>query len=298
MINSETVMITGSEGFIGSHLVNYLKGIGKKVVPIDYKLGNDLLKKEVIENLPRADVIIHLAGKTYVPSAWEDPYSMYEININTILNILEFARKRVVRKIIFPSTYVYGKPEYLPVDEEHPISASNPYTRSKLLCEELCKAYSKDYSIPILILRLFNVYGPGQARFFLISTVISQVSSNKITLIDPHPKRDYVYISDVVRAFQLSIDFEFSEFEIFNIGSGVSYQVPEVVDLILKISGAECDVIYKNISRKNEIMETLADISKAKRLLGWEPTVSFEKGLKNMIMMDKGFDLLRKNDSK
>ena len=282
-MKTELVMVTGSEGLIGTSLVKSLKRIGKKVIPVDYKLGSDLLEKETVKNLPDADIIIHLAGKTYIPSSWDDPFSMYSININTTLNMLEFARKRNVKKFVFTSTYVYGKAQYLPVDEKHPVSVSNPYTRSKLNCEDLCKGYCEDFNIPTVVLRLFNVYGPGQAQFFLIPTVISQLLSHAIALNDPRPKRDYVYISDVVRALQLSIDFQTSKFEVFNIGSGVSYQVPEVVNLILKISGAECDVIYKNSGRKNDVMDTVADISKAKRLLKWEPKVPFEEGLRNMV---------------
>lgn len=279
-----TFMVTGSEGFIGANLVKAVKNIGGKVIPIDEKLGSNLLEKETIENLPDADVIIHIAGKIYIPSAWDDPRSMYDININTTLNMLEFARRKNVQKFIFPSTYVYGKPQYLPVDEKHPIRVSNPYTRSKLICEELCKAYSEDFNIPTVILRLFNVYGPGQSQPFLIPTIIFRLSSPPIILNDGAPKRDFVYISDVVRALQLSVDFQASKFEVFNIGSGISHRVSEVVDLILKISGTECNVVYKNERRKDEVMDIVADISKAKRLLNWKPNVTLEDGLKNMIL--------------
>ncbi|MBC8394959.1 MAG: GDP-mannose 4,6-dehydratase [Deltaproteobacteria bacterium] len=283
----ETVMVTGSDGFIGGNLVRHLRSIGKEVIPIDAKSGTDLPDKKNIENLPDTDFVIHLAGNTYVPSGWADPHSMYDININTTLNMLEFSRRRKVRKFVYPSTYLYGNPQYVPTDEKHPVCAANPYTRSKWICEEMCKAYSEDYGVPVLILRLFNVYGSGQADFFLISRVLSQLSLNTITLNDPNPKRDYLYISDVVRAFQMSLESSSSNFEIFNIGSGVNYRVTEVVDLILKIAEVECDVIYKNEGRKNEVMESLAGISKAKKLLGWEPRIQFEEGLRSMMATKK-----------
>jgi len=283
-MKAETIMVTGSEGFIGVNLVRYLMEIGKKVVPIDLKSGDDLSKKKVFRGLPNVDAIIHLAGKTYVPSGWTDPHLMYDININTILTVLEFARRREVQKVIFPSSYVYGKPQYLPVDEKHPIDVSNPYSRSKLICEELCEAYSEDFDIPIVILRLFNVYGPGQSRLFLISRIISQLSTDNITVNDGAPKRDFVHISDVVRCLQCSIDFKDSRFEVFNIGSGISYKVSEVIGLILKISGAKCNIVYTNESRKSDIANTVADISKAEKLLKWEPRVMFEEGLRDMIV--------------
>jgi UDP-glucose 4-epimerase len=280
---NESVMVTGSEGFLGTSLVRAIKNTGRKVIPVDYKLGQDLLKKESLGDLPDADVIVHLAGKTYIPSAWDDPHAMYDININTTLNMLEFARKRGARKFIFPSTYVYGQPQYLPIDEEHPVNVWNPYARSKLLGEELCRAYSEDYNIHSIILRLFNVYGPGQPQFFLIPTIISQLSSPTITLEDGSPRRDFVYVSDVIWAFQLSLDFNNSKYEIFNIGSGVSHRVGDIADLVLNISNSRGKVIYKNVRRKNEVMDTVADISKAKRLLGWEPKVTLGEGLTNMI---------------
>ena len=283
-MRKESIMVTGAEGFIGTNLVKAIRNTGKDVIPVDYKLGNDLLDKRIIDNLPQADVVVHLAGKTFVPSAWEDPFSMYDININTTLNMLEYARRRNVKKFIFPSTYVYGEPQYVPVNEKHPLSASNPYTRSKLCCEDLCKAYCEDFNIPTIILRLINVYGRGQAQFFLIPTIISQLSTHMIALNDSRPKRDYVYVSDVIRAFQLAIDFTASGLEVFNIGSGISHQVTEVVDMILKISGVESDVFYKNESKDNNIMDTIVDISKAQKILKWNPRVTFEKGLRDMIV--------------
>lgn len=282
-MQNDSIMVTGAKGFIGSRLVESIRNSGMEVIPIGSDFGYDLLDKRSINNLPDADVVIHLAGKTFIPSAWEDPLPFYDTNINITLNLLEYSRRRKVKKFIFPSTYVYGEPEYLPVDENHPIKASNPYTRSKLICEDLCKAYCSDFNIPTIILRLINVYGAGQPQFFLIPTIISQLPSHSIVLNDARPKRDYIYISDVIRAFQLSINLQTSTFEIFNIGSGISHSVTEVVDLILKASGAECDVIYKNMSADKNIMDTIVDISKAKKKLNWEPSITLEEGLIKMI---------------
>ena len=284
MVNmkNKTVMVTGSGGFIGTSLVKSIKS-EYDVIPIKNKSQIDLLRMENIDNLPYADVVIHLAGVTYVPFAWDNPHLTYEVNINTTLNMLEFARRKNIEKIIFPSTYVYGKPQYLPIDEKHPTQVLNPYNRSKLICEDLCKAYNEDYGIKVIILRIFNIYGPGQPKHWLIPAIISQLSSGVINLNDRTPKRDFVYISDVVRAFKLAIDYQKSEFEIFNIGSGVSYQVADIVDLVLKMSDVKCNVIYGNNERKNEIMETLADISKAKDGLKWVPKISFEEGLESMF---------------
>lgn len=278
-------MVTGAEGFIGSHLIKALRqNESLKIIPVDHKLGHELLKKESLDSLPNADIIIHLAAKMSVTSAWDDPYTVYNMNINATLNMLEFARKRGVQKFIYPSSYVYGAPQYLPVDEKHPLSANNPYTRSKLLGEQLCRSYSEDYNIPTVILRIFNVYGPGLSGIFLIPTIIAQLHTRRITLKDPAPKRDYIYISDVISAFLKAIEFPTSRCEVFNIGYGASYRVSEVVNSIMKISGIHCDVVYSIEQRKNEIPNIVADIIKARKLLNWAPKVSLEDGLRETLL--------------
>lgn len=280
----QSIIVTGSNGFIGSHLVKRLRENELlKIIPVDHKLGHELLNKESLDALPNADIIIHLASKMDIISAWNDPYSAYNVNINTTLNLLEFARRRKVQKFIYPGSYVYGTPQYLPIDERHPVNANNPYTRSKLAGEQLCKAYCEDFGIPTVILRLFNVYGPGLSRIFLIPTIISQINNRPIILKDPTPKRDFVYISDVLEAFVKALDYPVSGYETFNIGYGRSYSVSEVVNLILKVAGIKREVMYSIEQRKNEISDIVADILKARKLLNWAPKVSLEDGLRNML---------------
>lgn len=280
-----SVMVTGAEGFIGSHLIKALRqNESLKIIPVDHKLGHELLNKETLDSLPSADIIIHLAAKMSVTSAWDDPYAVYNMNINATLNMLEFARKRKVEKFIYPSSYVYGPPQHLPIDEKHPLGANNPYTRSKLLGEQLCRFYSEDYGIPTVVFRIFNVYGPGLSSFFLIPTIINQLATRKIVLKDPTPRRDYIYISDVVSAFQQAMYLPVSGLEVFNLGHGASYRISEVVNLIMKISGIKCDVTYSIEQRKNEIPDIVADIMKARRQLNWAPKVSLEDGLRETLL--------------
>lgn len=279
------VMVTGAEGFIGTHLIKALREDSTlKIIPVDHKLGHELLSKDTLDSLPNADVIIHLAAKMSVESSWQDPYSAYNMNINGTLNMLEFARKRKVEKFIYPSSYVYGAPQYLPIDEKHPVSGNNPYTRSKLLGEELCRCYSQDFGIPTVVLRIFNVYGPGLSPVFLIPTIIRQLSARRIMLKDPAPKRDYIFISDVVAAFQKAMYLPVQGLEVFNIGYGASYRVSEVVNMIMKISGIKCDVVYSIEQRKNEIPDIVASTMKARAMLNWIPRVSLEDGLREMLM--------------
>lgn len=284
-MRNQRVMVTGAQGFIGSHLIKALRlDESLKIIPVDHKLGHELLSKESLDSLPNVDVIIHLAAKMSLTSAWDNPYSVYNMNLNGTLNMLEFARQRGVQKFIYPSSYVYGAPQYLPVDEKHPLNANSPYTRSKLLGEQLCRSYSEDFNIPTVILRVFNIYGPGLSGIFLIPTIISQLRSRKIILKDPAPKRDYIYISDVVSAFIKAVDLPVSIHDVFNIGYGVSYPVSEVVNLILKLSGVHCEVVYSIEQRKKEIPDIVANRLKAKQVLNWEPKVSLEDGLIKTLM--------------
>ena len=183
---------------------------------------------------------------------------------------------------MFVSSYVYGQPQYLPIDEKHPVQPTNPYMRSKVLGEELCRAYNNDFGIKCIILRPFNVYGAGQSGDLLIPSIIAQFQAGKIELKDSVPKRDYIYISDLISALIETGKFN-GHFEIFNIGCGKSYSVKEIVDKIVQLYGKEVKINYKNERRKNEIMDVVADIGKAKEKLGWEPKVSIDEGLSNII---------------
>jgi nucleoside-diphosphate-sugar epimerase len=199
-----------------------------------------------------------------------------------VINVLELSRINDAR-IVYASSYVYGSPRYLPVDEGHPVSFWNPYAGSKIVGENLCRCYHESFGLRAVILRPFNIYGDGQDLRFLIPSIIDQARKGSITLKDRAPRRDYVFIDDVVDAYTRAIEYDSTGFEVFNIGSGVSYSVDEVVEVVRKTCGNEVKVSYIGETRKNEIMETVAGISKARRLLGWDPVVDLEQGIKRVI---------------
>jgi UDP-glucose 4-epimerase len=281
-MKNKKIIITGAGGFLGKHLVSAISG-HMDLLPLYHNPEMDLLNKVYVENLPSSETVIHLAGKSFVPDSWKDPYSMFNINLNTTLNMLEYSRKKNVTQFIFPSSYLYGNPDYFPIDEKHPIRILNPYAKSKFLCEELCRSYAEDYGLKVIIFRIFNIYGPGQPDHWLIPSITSQLPSGTITLNDLEPKRDYIHIFDVIQAFIAALAYEKTVFEIFNIGSGVSYSVSEIVETIQMIEGTKCIVANKSERRKNEIMNTIADIQKATALLGWKPEVTLEKGLTGLL---------------
>jgi UDP-glucose 4-epimerase len=282
-LNGKIIAVTGSSGFVGSHLCKEIIRLGGKVIELDITSGTDITDYNSIKDIPDFDCLIHLAAKIFVPESYKNPHSYYKINLQGTLNVCELCRVRNA-KIIFASSYFYGTPEYLPIDENHPVHPHNPYAHSKLLAEELCRAYSKDFSMKVIILRFFNIYGPGQDERFLIPSIIKQAQTGEVNLGDSTPKRDFIYIDDVVSSYIHSIAFEPEELEIFNIGSGESYSVLETVNLIAKHYPKPFKVNFSEQKRANEVPDTRADISKAKRLLKWAPFIFFEKGLKNVIL--------------
>lgn len=281
-------LVTGSEGFIGRHLVSSLKEEGVNVEEIDIKNGIDLTNWEqlhnFIKNTSKIDVLFHLAAIVFVPYSIKNPRITYTTNVMGTLNLLEIARIQDIKKFIFASTYVYGQPQYLPIDENHPIQALSPYNRSKILGEELCKGYQYDYGLNCIILRPFNIYGTSQNKEFLIPSIVAQLPSTKITLENPYPMRDYVYVDDVVSAYIKAASYDGKGVEIFNIGAGLSYSVKEITEKIINLSQKkETTVSYTNKKRENEIMNIVADIKKAKEKLKWQPKIGIDNGLLRLL---------------
>ena len=280
--------VTGSSGFIGKYLVHKLKERGVKVFEINRSTNSiDVTDWEQFNKIPDQEIIFHLAGITNIQEAFSNPRMVYFTNFTGTLNVLDWCRLHEIKKMIFISTFVYGAPKYLPVDEEHPVSPNNPYSQSKLMAEELCKAYSRDYGMDITILRLFNIYGPCHKGNFLIPRILEQLFSGKVVLGNPVPKRDFLYITDVISAMIAASLSELKGCNVFNIGSGKSYSAQEIANLIadkyLEMTGKNISIIYMKEQRKGEIEDTIANIEKAKKILKWSPEVDIETGI-NMTL--------------
>ncbi|CAM3853553.1 NAD-dependent epimerase/dehydratase family protein [Aquirufa aurantiipilula] len=272
------ILVSGSNGFIGKNLCQALSRRNYQVIQIPSSSEFDLCDITNVENLPDVDIIIHLAAKSYIPESFKKPSIFYQNNVLSTLNLLEKSRKNQ-SKFIFISSYVYGIPQYLPIDEKHQRSALNPYTQSKVICEDLCHAYSRDFGLNSVILRPFNVYGPNQLSSFLLPSIISQLNNEEIFLQDSRPKRDYIFIDDLVEAILLSVDLEKEGCNSYNVGSGSSYSVSELVDMLIHISKSTAKIRYANIERKGEVLNTIADIKKINSDLGWFPLVDLHEGL-------------------
>jgi len=199
------VLITGFSGFIGSYLQKRLNQTKHELVLIDLVNGFDICVWQQVMNLKDIDVIIHLANLSFVPDSYEQPKKFYETNYLSTLNMLELCRLNG-SKMIFFSSYVYGHPQYQPINEDHPIQPFNPYAQTKVICESLCEGYNRDFNVPVTIFRPFNIYGKGQNPDFLIPSILQQAQKGKIVVKDDRPKRDYIHVEDIVEAIEAAIE--------------------------------------------------------------------------------------------
>ncbi len=275
------ILITGATGFIGGHLVPAIEKAGHEVICMNSGSG-DVADPATWSKYPTADIVIHLAGKSFVPASWADPSAFVQCNLMGTIEALNYCKKNNA-SILFLSSYLYGNPQSLPIAETATLSATNPYAFSKKLAEDACRFYAANFGVDITILRPFNVYGLGQPKDFLIPSIIRQVKNREdIHIKDLEPKRDYVYVQDVVSAVLASIK-NIRGINVFNIGSGESYSVAELINMIQKISGTELTVYSSNERRRDEIMNTIADITLAKQKLNWSPIWSLNDGLKEIF---------------
>lgn len=277
-MEKKSIFITGASGFIGRHLI---KKIPYKVITFE-KNGKkcNLLSKEELLHVKRADVVIHLASQ--IPYNDKKTMNFFENNVLGTLNVLEYCVKKKVEKLIFVSSYVYGKPKHNPINEKHPVMHHNSYTKSKILAEELCKFYAKEYELKIIILRPINVFGASQREGFLISNIYQSLKSNKeIKIINKKSKRDFLFVDDLVDAILLMINYK-TNFEIFNVGFGKSYSFEKILHLFEKVYGKKLNVKFE-VDKKNFIPKIEADISKIKQKTGWYPKISLEEGLKKIL---------------
>jgi nucleoside-diphosphate-sugar epimerase len=272
------IAITGSSGFTGKKLVKCLLSLDHEVIKIDLEEGIDVTNNDDLKKIPKFDILYHLAAKSFVPDSYLKPLDFYNVNFNSTLNTLELCRNYNA-KYIFVSSYVYGSPQYLPIDEDHPIISFNPYADTKILGENLCRAYNKYFNLNVFIVRPFNIYGPQQTHNFLVPSIFNQAVKGKIELSDPNPKRDLIYIDDLIELYASLTTYTASSFEIFNAGFGKSYSVREIVEITVGLFPSPIEINWLNKIRPNEVADTISNNQKAKTLLNWTPKIDLPEGL-------------------
>ncbi len=277
------ILITGATGFIGRALFAKLKVQGYETILIGSADG-DIASKDTLNKVANSDIshVFHLAGKTYVPDSWAHPEEFFRTNVLGTTNILEFCNSRSI-SITFVSAYIYGHPEILPIKENSIIRPSNPYALSKRLAEEVCEFYAEVHGLAITAIRPFNVYGVGQDEKFLIPSIIRQaLYEEKIIVQDLVPKRDYVFLEDLLVGLLATLQCN-KGYRVYNVGSGYSLSVREVIDIIQDVAKTQKEIVSEKKVRSNELMDVVADVSKARQELGWQPQYSFREGIERII---------------
>jgi len=310
------ILITGGAGFIGSHLCEKYTFEGHTVICLDnfmncnlanirallthrnFKLVyGDVRDFDLLEKIIRdVDVIIHLAAQIHVDRSILEPKLTYDINVFGTLNILELARRYDVSKVIYASTSeVYGSAQYVPMDEEHPLNALHPYGASKVAADRMCNAYIQTYGLNICIMRAFNTFGPRQKDVGYggaISIFVKRCLRDEPPIIygDGTQTRDYTYIDDLIRAYDLILNYDKPLREPINFGTGKDIRIIDLANKIINLCGKKGKINPVHVaSRPGEVMRLVADYSKAEKLLGWKPAYTIDEGLKKFIDWYKNY---------
>lgn len=275
------MLVTGASGFVGRHLCPALERAGYDVVRASSRTGFD----PACDPLPLNGVshVVHAAARTGVPAAWQDPAGFIADNTLGTVRVLEQCRAHGCG-MTFLSAYIYGVPRSVPIREDHAIDANNPYALSKHLAEQACLFYAQRLGVAVSVLRLFNLYGPGQDERFLIPFIAGQVldpACEVVEVMDLAPSRDYIFIEDTVDAILRAMEAPAGS--VFNVGSGEAHSVEDVIRRICVAAGIEKPYRGRAERRQNEIDLTKADISAIGQALGWRPTTSFDEGLRRVV---------------
>ena len=304
------VVVTGGAGFVGSHLTEALLKRGCEVTILDnlsngfienishlLNCGNkvnfiqgDVRDTEVcMKAVEGAEVVFHEAAQINPVVAVENPFYDFEINARGTLNMLDAAREKDVKKFIFASTNVYANPKYLPIDENHPIDLLSPYAASKFCGEGYCIVYNNTYGLKTVRLRYTNIYGPRQRstknESGVITIFMERVLKGMCPVIfgDGEQTRDFIYVSDVVQANISAAESGKSQGEVFNIGFGEETSINTLANLILKIASRKDLIPEKGPERAADFRRCVADITKARKVLGFNPKITLASGLRRTI---------------
>jgi len=304
------VLVTGADGFIGSHLAEALVAQGyevKALVMYNFESSRGWLDRcgpdalscmevvhgdirdsgGVMEMVKGTDMVLHLAALIGIPYSYTAPESYVETNVLGTLNLLQAARRYETEHFIHTSTSeVYGSARYVPIDESHPIQAQSPYAASKVAADQLALSFWRSFGTPITVLRPFNTFGPRQSLRAIIPTVITQFinGSGTVNLGSTSPSRDLTYVSDTVSAFVAAIGKPASIGEVLNLGTNSEISVGELVETIAGLMGLEYEVRLDSERvrpESSEVDRLLSNNEKASRVLGWAPEFHDRAGLIN-----------------
>jgi NAD dependent epimerase/dehydratase len=309
---SKKILVTGADGFIGSHLVerllsrelavkafvlyNSFNSSGwldtspcKKAKSLEIFAGDVRDSACIRKAMQDCDMVLHLAALVSIPYSYRAPHSYVDTNVGGTLHILEAARDLNVSKVIITSTSeVYGTAQRVPIDEEHPLQAQSPYAATKIAADQMALSFYRSYGTPVTILRPFNTFGPRQSLRAIIPTIITQIASGseEVYLGAVEPTRDLNYIHDTVEAFVKVGGSDKCLGQVVNAGSGHEISIQDLVSTIAKLMRREVRIRTEEQRLRpasSEVERLLADSTKLHQLTGWQQSYSLEKGLAETI---------------
>lgn len=315
-LEGKKVLITGSEGFIGSHLTEKLVELGADVTAlVQYNSFNnwgwiDTFDKRTKENLKvisgdvreydgmkriikGQEVVFHLAALIAIPYSYLSPMAYVRTNVEGTTNVLEACREYEVQKVVHTSTSeTYGTALYVPIDEKHPMQGQSPYSASKIGADKIAESYYRSFNVPVATIRPFNTYGPRQSARAVIPTIISQILSGKteIKLGSLTPTRDFNYVKDTADAFIKVAESDKTIGDVVNAGSNHEISIGDTVKKIIKIMGKDIKIVCDEERLRplnSEVNRLWADNSRIKELTEWMPKYSLDEGLSETIQWIK-----------
>ena len=310
------ILVTGADGFIGSHLVEALVRRGHRVrafvyynsfnswgwldqAPVEVREAIEVFAGDirdphgVKQAMTGCDTVMHLAALIAIPFSYHSPDTYVDTNVKGTLNVVQAARELGVAKVVHTSTSeVYGTARFVPITEEHPLQGQSPYSASKIGADQIAMSFHASFDTPVAIIRPFNTYGPRQSARAVIPTVITQIAGGQreIKLGALHPTRDFNYVQDTVAGFMAMAESPRSVGEVINVGSNFEVSIGDTVRLIAELMGAEIRIVTDEVRLrpgKSEVERLWADNAKARELLGWQPAYGgregFARGLQETI---------------
>lgn len=311
-LKNKKILITGADGFIGSHLTEKLVGLGADVTAlVEYNSFNSWgwideidknIKKEIevisgdireFDNVKRMvkgqDIVFHLAALIAIPYSYLSPMAYVKTNVEGTTNVLEACRDYDVEKIVHTSTSeTYGTALYVPIDEKHPMQGQSPYSASKISADKMAESYYNSFDLPVATIRPFNAYGPRQSARAVIPTIISQILAGKkeIQLGSLTPTRDFNYVKDTAEAFIKIAESDETVGQVINAGTNHEISIGDLLKKIIKLTGEDVRIICDEERlrpEKSEVNRLLADNTKIKELTSWSPQYTLDEGLKETI---------------
>jgi NAD dependent epimerase/dehydratase len=320
----KNILVTGAEGFIGSHLAEKLRVEGHRIRPmvlynflgswgwLEAAKSNQPANLEIFmgdvrdpygvrQAMARCEGVLHLAALIGIPYSYHSPETYVDTNIKGTLNILQAARDLGVKKVIYTSTSeVYGTARFVPITEDHPLQGQSPYSATKIGADQLALSFYHSFGLPVTILRPFNTYGPRQSARAVIPTVITQILKGKkeISLGSLHPTRDLVFVEDTVDGFLKALEAPNIAGEVIHLGTGHEISIGDLANLIAELMEVKIRIqadTQRVRPEGSEVERLVADASKAKRLLGWEPKYAGREGLRQGLL--KTIEWFRKTEN-